>query len=190
MSRSGLALLALALLPFAPLPSRAQTTPESAHALEQQLTNWLAMTLGPAAKLNNRPVQITAEGDHYAVAVPFGNAPDAPQVTAQARQIDGGRWSIDDIHSPSPFDFHLNVPEPGSDGKAAGGPTVPVTYHVSIGQQAGQIVFDPSYATASTLNSTIGNLDVHATGTGHRTAEPSRPRHEHDDHPPGRRRSG
>lgn len=157
------ALLALTLLPLAPAAAWAQTTPESAQALEQQLRDWVTQTLGPDAKIAKRPVQITPSGDHYAIAVPFGDAPDAPRVTADARMTDGGRWNIDNIRLPSPAEFRINLPPP-KDASDATGMTGPVTYKYTIGQQAGQILFDPSYATASTLNSTVGNVDVQASG--------------------------
>ncbi len=160
---SRLALLALTLLPFAPAASWAQTTPESAQALEQQLHDWVTQTLGPDAKIAKRPVRITPTGDHYAVAVPFGDAPDAPQVTADARMTDGGRWSIDNIRAPSPAEFNVTLPVP-KQGGGAGVMGGAIHYRMTLGQQAGQILFDPSYATASTLNSTLQNLDLQAAG--------------------------
>lgn len=155
--------LALTLLWLAPAATWAQTTPESAQALEQQIRDWMATTLGPSAKFAKRPVQLVPDGDHYRVAVSLGDAPDSPVVTATARMTDGGRWAIDDIRLRSPAEFHVNLPQSGKDG-AAGAMSGPITYKLTIGQQAGQILFDPTFATSSTSNSTIQNLDLQASG--------------------------
>ena len=123
----------------------------------------MTTTLGPSAKIAHRPVRLTAEGDHYLVAVPFGEAPDSPEVTATARMTDGGRWAINDIRLPSPAEFHIDLPQPGKDDKASG-MLGPMTYKMKIGQQAGQVLFDPSFATSSTSNSTVQNVDLQASG--------------------------
>ena len=161
------AVLAFSLLPLASTAAWAQTTPQSAQALEQQIHDWMTATLGPSAKIAKRPVQLTADGDHYRVAVPLGDAPDSPTVTATAQMTDGGRWAINDIRLPSPAEFHIDLPQPsgrsGKDG-TAGAMSGPITYKLNIGQQAGQILLDPTFATSSTSNSTIQNLDLQASG--------------------------
>jgi len=167
MSAKRLLALAVAALPFAApalvAPAlAADATPEQAQVLERQIRDWVTGLLGPTVKIANRPVVITPEGDHYAVAVPFGEAADSPQITATARAGDGGRWNIDNIRFPSPAEFRLTLPQPADkDGKTAA--VGPVNYKVTIGQQSGQIIYDPSFATASTLNSTLQNLDVNAS---------------------------
>ena len=162
------AVLAATLLALTPAAVLAQTTPESAQALEQQVREWITTTLGPSAKIAKRPIQLTADGDHYRVAVPFGEAPDSPLVTATARMTGGGRWAIDDIRLPSPSEFHVNLPRVSKDGAgkdgAAGGMSGPITYKLNVGQQAGQILLDPTFATSSTSNSTVQNLDLQASG--------------------------
>lgn len=162
MSRR-VAVLALTLLPLAPSAVWAQPTPQSAQALEQQVRDWMTATLGPSAKVPTRPVQLTADGDHYRVAVPLGDAADTPIMTATARMTDGGRWAINDIRLPSPAEFHVDLPATGKDG-ATSGMSGPITYKLTIGEQAGQILYDPSFATSSTSNSTIQNLDLQASG--------------------------
>jgi hypothetical protein len=161
MSAKRLLALAAVTLPLAAPALAADATPEQAQALEQQIRDWVTGLLGPTVKIANRPVVITPEGDHYAVAVPFGDAPDSPQITAAARAADGGRWNIDNIRLPSPSEFRLNLPQPGDKTAAT---VAPINYKLTIGQQAGQILYDPSFATPSTLTSTLQNLDLVASG--------------------------
>jgi hypothetical protein len=162
MSVKRLPLLAAALLPLASGAWAADATPEGAQTLERQVREWVTGLLGPTVKIANRPVQITPEGDHYAVVVPLGEAPDASRLTATARAIDGGRWSIDNIRLPSPAEFKISLPQDADkDGKVGMGP---ISYKVTFGQQSGQILFDPTYATPSTLNSSYQNMDLVATG--------------------------
>src|SRR3954453_13068120 len=113
MSAKRLSIFALALLPLAPAAWAADATPEGARVLEQQVREWITSTLGSTVKIASRPVQATPEGDHYAVAVPFGDAPDAARVTATARSAEGGRWTIDNIRLPSPLELKLTLPQPG-----------------------------------------------------------------------------
>lgn len=155
--------VALAGLPVLTSPVlAADATPEQAQVLERQIREWVTGLLGPSVKIANRPVVITPEGEHYAVAVPFGEAADSPRLTATARAGDGGRWNIDNIRLPSPAEFRLNLPQPGDkDSKSA--VMTPTTYKLRIGQQTGQILYDPSFATASTLNSTLQDMDLAAS---------------------------
>ena len=80
-----LSIFALALLPLASGAWAADATPDGAKALEQQVRDWITSTLGPQVKIAARPLQVTPEGDHYAIIIPFGDAPDAPRITADAR---------------------------------------------------------------------------------------------------------
>src|SRR3954469_23473866 len=130
MSAKHLLALAVAAAPFAMPALAADTTPEQAQVLERQVRDWMTGLLGPTVKIANRPVVVTPEGDHYAVAIPFGEAADAPRITATARAGDGGRWNIDNIRLPSPAEFRLNLPQ-GSDGAVA-----PVDYRMTIGKQS------------------------------------------------------
>lgn len=162
MSVRRLPIYALALLPLASPVWAADATPEGAQTLERQVRDWITSTLGPTVKLTARPVQVTPEGDHYLVAVPFGEAADAPRVTATARSTEGGRWTIDNFRLPSPTEFKVNIPKPGDDS----GATIPVTYKLNFGQQATQILFDPTYTTPSTLNVGTQDMDLSASGEG------------------------
>src|SRR4051794_40468536 len=142
MTVKRLSIFALALLPLASGAWAADATQEGARALEQQVRDWITSTLGSTVKIASRPVQATPEGDHYAVAVPFGDAPDAARVTGRGGSTGGGRWPIDNTRAPSPLEFKLTLPQPGEN--APSGATVPVTYKITFGQQVAQLLLDPS----------------------------------------------
>lgn len=156
-------LIATTLLAMVPIAAWAQTTPESARALQQQVQNWIATTLGPDVRISKDiPFRITPAGDHYQVEVPLGDGPNALVVTATAREQIGGRWAIENIHIPSPAEFQLKMP----DSVAASNPTMagPLNYKLTIAEQAGTVLLDPSFATPTTSTSSIQGLDLVATG--------------------------
>lgn len=162
MPAKRLAIIAATLLPIGPACWAAEPSPQAAQALEQSIRDWIASTLGPEVKFANRPVQFTPEGDHYAVVIPFGEAPDATRLTATARMNDEGRWNVDNIRLSSPAEFRINLPETGKPGTPqVGGP---ITYRVTFGQQTGHALFDPSYKTPSTLTSSFTDVDAQASG--------------------------
>jgi hypothetical protein len=142
----GALLLAAAIVPSA--PARAQD--DRAADLERQVRAWLADLLGPRADLADRPVRITAEGDHFRVTIPtelFAPATatvTAGPITAVATPLPGGRWAFDQIALPSPLRVSYSA--------GGGGPT---TLTTETDEQAGHAVLDPSFTTASTWDSTI-----------------------------------
>ena len=160
--------LALSLLPLAPACWAADATPEQAQALERQVQEWASGLAGAAIKLPDRPVQITAAGDHYNIAVPIGvvSSGAPPMLTASARLVDGGKWSIDGIRFPSPAEFTINMPVPAKPGEKAQGGPIQVAYRISADQQSGQILWDPTFATQSTASSSFQGLRVEANGPG------------------------
>ncbi|MBV8913230.1 MAG: hypothetical protein JOZ05_09355 [Acetobacteraceae bacterium] len=157
-----LSIFALALLPLASGAWAADATPEGAKALEQQVRDWITSTLGPQVKIAARPLQVTPEGDHYAINIPFGDAPDAPRITADARSADGARWTIDNVRPPE--EFKLNVPVPADKDTGTPAHTVPVTYKLTFGQMATQLLLDPTYGSASSYNSTLQDMNLAAHG--------------------------
>lgn len=156
-------LIATTLLAMVPIAAWAQTTPESARALQQQVQNWIATTLGPDVRIGKDiPFRITPAGDHYQVEVPLGDGANALVVTATAREQIGGRWAIENIHIPSSAEFKLKMP----DSVAASNPTMagPLNYKLTIAEQAGTVLLDPSFATPTTSTSSVQGLDLVATG--------------------------
>lgn len=141
-----------------PQAAAAQTIgPEQAQTLQQQLRSWLSSLLGPGTKQPDLPpLQITGEGDHYQLSwpIPGLDAPADAKVTAALRPLDGGRWSVDDVRVPD-AKFTMTMPE--SDKVPTGGP---MKVAISIGQQQTHAVFDPSYATSSTVHMDLHSLDL------------------------------
>jgi hypothetical protein len=150
----------------------APPSPEQAKTLEKQIHDALVDATGGAVPIIARPVELKAEGDHYLVQVPLAEfaqvePPDA-MFTAQARMLDGTRWSIDNQTLPSDFKITtvmsvLDAPDaknPSPDGKH----NETVTYTVKLGAQEGHGTFDPSFATATTSSGSIATVDILRAG--------------------------
>lgn len=139
-------------------PARADAAPaepitaDGAEKLEQQLHDWLAGLLGPKATLGDRPFEVSADSDHYTLEVPFaatlagatGVTVEGDPVSAKLTPLDGGRWAVDDVHSPSPLHIALPIPATGADG-GAGMADITTTF----ASQEQHAVIDPSLATPS-----------------------------------------
>ncbi len=147
---------ALALSGFCLLSGNARAdsvTPAQASDLEAQLRAWMAGLVSPAIDVGPRPVQATADGDHFNIVLPVpdvvsttGVVPQGLAVTMKARPLDGGRWALDDLVAPSP----VTVTPPkdlGADDKAAGKPFV-----FSVENQQFHGLLDPSFATTSSFD--------------------------------------
>ena len=165
------AVIALALTPSL---ARAQVTPQSAQALEQQIHDWLSGLVGSMVGVPDRPITIAPEDDHYRVTLPLADALgglglDASNATftAEARLLPGDRWALDDIHIPN---LKVEVPD--------GMPGGPMTWSVNIPNQTISAVIDPSLATASTFDAQIsgetstteGQSGAHASAVEHYAA--------------------
>ena len=151
----------------------ADATAAQAGSLEQQVRDALGGLLGPSVKLSDRPVRITAAGDHYDVAIlpGFKTAPAAGgvaqdvQITATARPGDKGTWLIDGVRIASPLRFTVDMPLPPKDGAARGSAgTVPVTYTVEQTNPDTRIVWDPTFASPSTWTSAAQGTTIRAEG--------------------------
>ena len=175
-SRHALALLACALLVATSATSRAQTppSPEQAKALEDQIAGWLAHAVPILSPLPARPVQFTAEGDHYLVTVPLSDfgllnltPPDAA-FTTKARPLEGTRWALDDQQFPPDTSFTVIEPMPRAatpdQAAPATAPPEPVAYHITIGKQDTHGVLDTAYATPTTTSGTFTAVDITKTG--------------------------
>ena len=169
-----LLLPALALATALAGAASAQTspTPEQARSLEAQITAWLKQVTAGSVPLPDRPVELTAEGDHYLVRVPFGRLgkvqpPDAA-FTAKARALDGTRWALDDQQFPPNMSFTTieAVPDAADakDPSPNGTHNETVTYAVKLGQQDVHGVFDPTYSSPTNNSGTIASFDMTKTG--------------------------
>ncbi len=165
-----IALTAAALACHAPMPAgAADVTPDQARALEAQVRTWISGILGPDARIGDRPIQVTPDGERYRIAAPIGvmrdNKRETLTLTATARQADG-RWTIDDVRLPFPARFTITLPQPPADGKNSAPASVPVTYIVDAATQDSRAVWDPAFATPSTWALNFTGLQVDATGAG------------------------
>jgi hypothetical protein len=153
-------------------PGRAHADPaeavsaEGAEKLERQLHDWLATTLGPKVTIGDRPFQVTADSDHYSLEIPFAGAlagatgvtVEGANVTAKLTPLDGGRWAVDDVHSPSPL--HIAMPIP-----VAGAATM-ADITATFASQEQHAIIDPSLATPSHWDSTIKGYNSTMAGPG------------------------
>ncbi|MDE2198466.1 MAG: hypothetical protein KGJ41_05530 [Rhodospirillales bacterium] len=142
----------------------ADLTSEQAQALDGQLRGWMGNLVGPGFDAGKLNLHITAEGDHYRVELPLpgdigatGASVSGAAITAQAKPLDGGVWSIDDIQMPSPID--VSAPQL----TVAGDKTVPHAMHITFGEQKNHASFDPSLASPSTFDGQISSFSE--TGT-------------------------
>ena len=167
MHRSVRAALMATLLAAVPRAQAADITPEQAQALEGQVRSWAQNLLGPDARVAERPVQVTPEGDHYHLAIPIkvtrGFTPETILLTGSARPSSGGRWTIEEMQFPSPSSFTVQMPTPPKAGQATPEPPIPLDYTVTAGSQENQGVYDPSFTTPSTLTTSVRDLKVTAT---------------------------
>ena len=138
-------------------------TPDQASSLETQIRAWLVDAVGPKITLPKRPVEVTAAGDHYDLAVPFsvlldtsGTPAAGPgSVTASLKPLDQGKWALDDVRMPSPGHFAFDMGPPGA--------KLPVVVETRMADQNTHILFDQNFATPSTMTSSVGAVDVHIT---------------------------
>ncbi len=161
------AVAAPALAAAAPAPS-----PEQAMALQQQVQAWLTEITGGMLEMPPGFVQFTPEGNHYRVTAPLGTfaatVPKDAAATATARMIDDTRWQIDDQRLPPSFQVTTkqsiaDAPDAKDPGPNHRHPET-ITYVVTIGDQSSHAVFDPTYATPTSSESTLTSLDVHTEG--------------------------
>jgi hypothetical protein len=131
--------------------------PAQAQALQQQLRDWVAGLLGPSAKLPEPPWQVSAEKDHFVIAWPIPGLTvpaGKPEVTANARPLDGGRWSVDQLTVPAAGSFTVPMPQDEP----------PLSAQFGIARQDTHGVIDPSFASASKLHSELSDVSVKSEG--------------------------
>ncbi len=163
-SRFAAPLLVLAPL-IAAMPARADTTADDAAALQAEIRTWVSNLTGPAVDLGSHAVRVTPAGDAYRfelpVTGPVGNTgwiiTGAP-ITAIARPLDKGAWTITSIQLPAP----LRVDRPAAaDGRLN-------SWMLALASQQAHGRFDPTLATGSRLEGVLrgyGTLGQTAAGT-------------------------
>ncbi len=164
MSAIRRAVLALGLVPVASLAWGADVTPEQAQQVQSELRTWIGTVLGPTIPVPDGLIQLTPAGDHFDVAIPLGTGAAVPKITATATPLGDGKWNIDKIRYPSPATFILDMPQSTVVNGTPQVVTGPVTYNLTLADQAGQILLDTTEKTPSTMNSSVHNMDLHLTG--------------------------
>jgi hypothetical protein len=147
----------------------ADATPAQAAALQSQVREAIGSLLGPAVKLTDSPIKITAAGDHYDVSLPIpipqlggGAAPLTVQLTGTAQPGDNGTWIVENVKTATPLSFTIDMPLPATPGAPAR--TVPMTYTLDQQGQTGRILWDPSFKTPSTWTSNIRSTTLRSAG--------------------------
>ena len=143
----------------------ADVSQAQAKQVEQDLRNWLANLAGPAFKIGPKPVEFMPAGDHYDVAVTMkgiGEIGDPLRATAQARPLDGGKWSYDNLKFPSPLTFAIDIPVPAEKGAGKKAGVETVRYTVLFGGQDGSGIVDTTFTTPSTMTLSNKNLEITA----------------------------
>ena len=143
----------------------ADVSPAQAKQVEQGLRDWLANLAGTAFKVGPRPIEFTPAGDHYDVAIAIkgiGEVGDPLRATAEARPLDGGKWSYEKLQFPSPLNFAIDVPVAAEEGSKKKSGTERVNYSMTFGGQDGNGIIDPTFATPSTMTISNKNLELFA----------------------------
>jgi hypothetical protein len=149
----------------------ADATPAQAAALQTQVREAIGSLLGPAVKLADSPIKITAAGDHYDVSLPIpiprlggtGAPAQTIQFTGAARPGDNGTWIVENVKTTNPLRFTIDMPLPPTT-PGAPAQTVPVTYMLDQQGQSGRILWDPSFKTPSTWTTSTVSTRVHSEG--------------------------
>jgi hypothetical protein len=140
-----------------------QPSPESALALQQQVRAWLSGLLGPAVTLPDQLFTMAPAGDHYLVstgpALFPGLTVDGPAtISAAARPLPEGRWSITDVQMPSPLRLRWTLPA------TSGRPARTMALNLTLGSQDMRATIDPSLNSASTMSSKVRGYDAEIDG--------------------------
>ncbi|MCW3476971.1 DUF2125 domain-containing protein [Limobrevibacterium gyesilva] len=136
--------------------ARAEVTADQAQSLEQQIRVWFAGLAGPAIDANALPLRLTPDGDSFRVE--FGPLPipgvaiTGGPVTASAKPLDGGRWSIYDMRLPSPMKTTMSGIK--LDSVAA----IPTAFTMTIAEQEMHAILDPGLATTSSYDGKLSGF--------------------------------
>src|SRR5690349_794606 len=145
----------------------AEVRPEEAQKIEASLKTWLGGVLGPSVALPDRPVQLTAEGDHYKVLLPIsglqvsagkGSAPAA--ITATARPGPENTWALQQIRLPADGRFMV-----GRTGE--GGAPEAFTVLMHIGEQDSNALLNVNLTTPSRADFRFSDFAFGIEGPNH-----------------------
>ncbi|MBV9756382.1 MAG: hypothetical protein JO047_04950 [Alphaproteobacteria bacterium] len=156
-----------AIVALAGFPALADTTPEQAQALQQQVRSWIETSFGlTAAFLNALALRVVPERDHYRISARLGVMPLFPdtqndEVSVAAQALAGGKWLIFDGRLPTPMRMRAYVPNTG--GAAGGGLAGPLEMLLRFGRMRWDAIVDPSFATPSVVSTATSGYELEAT---------------------------
>jgi len=174
---SRLAVSLLALAPFiaatparadpVTMPAGANVTADAAGALQTQIRAWVAGLTGPAVDFGSHALRVTPEGDAYRFEVPVmgpvagtGWAITGAPITAIAKPTDGGGWTIQSLHLPTPIRADQPAAPDGS----------PRNWMLTLAGQESHGRFDPTLRGISSFDTVLhGYVSVTQTATGTQT---------------------
>jgi len=145
----------------APAASAATATSDQAQAIERFLHDRIENMLGGTIALPDRPVQLRAEGDDYALIIPLGTD---SAITGHLTPQDDGRWLLSGVKLPSPATFTLSLPAPAKSGQPPA--MVQRTYAFSVARQTIGGRLDPSNKTPSNVEQRYEGFQLSSSGGG------------------------
>lgn len=148
------------------MPARAAAPDANqAKAMQGAIQSWLSALLGQAAsKLPQPPVQVTAAGDHYVLAVPLDrmltaitgvNSSMPGPWTMNLAPRDENKWEVEQVHFPTPWTFSIHT--------QSGAKTVGMDMKIDLQKRTAHGLIDPTFASPSTLESAMQGLDMTMT---------------------------
>ena len=152
-----------AIVALGSLPALADTTPEQAQALQQQVHRWIETSFGlTAAFLSDLSFRVVPERDHYRVSARLGVMPLFPdaqndELSVAAQALPGGQWLIFDGRFATPLRLRAYVPNTGA------GVSGPLDMLFRFGGMHWDAIVDPSFATPSVVSTAMTGYDLEAT---------------------------
>jgi hypothetical protein len=149
------------------MPAGANVTADAAAALQTQIRAWVADLTGPAIDLGSHALRVTPEGAAYRFEVPLmgpvastGWVITGAPITAIAKPLDGGGWTIQSVRLPSP----IRADQPaGPDGS-------PRNWMLTLAGQEAHGRFDPTLRSPSSFDTVLrGYVSVTQTAAGTQT---------------------
>ena len=154
MSRTTLALCLALLLPASAVAQAIDQ--DGARALQHDLQSWFGGLLGPQLGAMEQRLRVTAEDNHFRVALPFADATGQNAISADVRPLPGGQWSVDALHLPAATRFTLHVPQPGGPPGVA----IPTRFDLHIGSQHAHALIDPALTSPSRLDAALADVGL------------------------------
>lgn len=138
----------------------------AAQALQTRLRTWFATLLGPTLPLPEPPLEITVDGDQYALTLPLQDLTGrkSDRITAALSMLGGSRWLLERILFPSAGAF--SMPMPSASGSSASGASDNADVTFTIGEQSSRILLDVDLASRSNWTGEYRDVELRMEGGG------------------------